>query len=591
MKARETIPPASGQAAGLDPGWIACEADEVSDVIVAAMAAGGVRHLFFNSGSDIMFYQEAVAKAEALHRPAPRLITVPHEVVALNAAVGYTMLTGRPAATAVHTDAGTLNYGVALHAAASGEHPVLITAGAAPHAYPGTMRGSRDHPIYWLQERSDQRGPIRPYVKWDWRLEFQDNPGLVVSRALQVALAAPKGPVFLSIPREVGMAPASGGRFPSVEHLCVPHPSGPDPHAIERLAAMLLDAERPLVVVGRSGKDPAAVPALVRVAELAGLWITEAGWRDRLNFPTTHPLFETGPALADADAVLVLDRRIPPWVPGDPAAPGPGCRIAWLAHDPITVEVPVWEFPGTLRIASDPRLALEALAQALEDRLTDRLRARARERIQAGASCQSQRERERAARTDAARSAVPIDPRWAIAQVAAITGPESILLEEAISAAPLLREHVRLERPGSYFNHGGSAGGWGPGAGIGAKLAEPGRDVILVSGDGFYLYGSPLSALWTAVHAGAPYLAVVLANGRYTTGTARLRDYYPDGYAVAAGFPGGVFEPVPDFAAVARAAGAFGEAVTDPAEVRPALRRGLAATRDGRPAVVSVRVA
>ena len=117
-----------------DPGWLACPADETGDVIVAAMAAGGIAHLFFNSGSDVMFYQEAIAKAAARGRPAPRLVTVPHETVALNAAVGYAMVTGRPAATAVHTDAGVLNSGVALHAASSGEHPVLIPAGGAPHA-------------------------------------------------------------------------------------------------------------------------------------------------------------------------------------------------------------------------------------------------------------------------------------------------------------------------------------------------------------------------------------------------------------------------------------------------------------------------
>jgi len=67
--------------------------------------------------------------------------------------------------------------------------------------------------------------------------------------------------------------------------------------------------------------------------------------------------------------------------------------------------------------------------------------------------------------------------------------------------------------------------------------------------------------------------------------------YYPGGFAERAGFPGGRFEPPPDFAADARAAGAFGEHVDDPAAVRPALLRGLEATRDGSPAVVAVRVA
>lgn len=594
MKARESLGTAREAARASTAGpaeWIACEADETGDVIVAAMAAGGIEYLFFNSGSDVMFYQEAVAKAEAHRRPTPRLVTVPHETVALNAAIGYAMATGRPAATAVHTDAGVLNYGVALHAASSGEHPVLITAGGAPHAYPGTARGARDRPVYWVQERRDQREFVRPYVKWDWRLEMQDNPGLVVSRAIQVARSAPRGPVFLSIPREVGMAPSRGARFPTVETLGVPHPPGPDPRAIERLAELLLDAERPLIVVGRSGKDPATVPALVRAAETAGLWVTEAAWRDRLNFPPDHPLFETGPALPEADAILLLDRRMPAWVPGERGAPAPECRIAWLSQDPIMLEVPVWEFPGWLRIASDPALGIDALRRAVEDRLTPARRDRARARLEAGAALQRVRAEERERRAQALRTAVPVDTRWVAHELAAVVDDRTVLLEETIGGAAPLREYARLSRPGSWFNHGGSAGGWASGAAVGVKLADPSRDVVLVSGDGFYMYGAAPAALWTAAHAGAPYLAVVLVNGRYTTGHARLRDYYPDSYAAAAGYPGGVFDPVPDFAAEARAGGALGEAVTDAAEVGPALRRGLAATREGRAAVVTVRVA
>jgi acetolactate synthase I/II/III large subunit len=594
MTAGESLGVAPGTAhAGpaQTPGWIACEADETGDVIVAAMAAGGIEYLFFNSGSDVMFYQEAVAKALAHRRPTPRLVTVPHETVALNAAIGYAMATGRPAATAVHTDAGVLNYGVALHAASSGEHPVLITAGGAPHAYPGTARGARDRPVYWVQERRDQREFVRPYVKWDWRLEMQDNAGLVVSRAIQVARSAPRGPVFLSIPREVGMAPQHGARFPTVEALGVPHPPGPDPRAVEALADVLLGAERPLLVVGRSGKDPATVPALVRLAEAAGLWVTEAAWRDRLNFPAEHPLFETGPAIAEADAILLFDRRMPAWVPGDRGAPAPECRIAWLSQDPIMLEVPVWEFPAWLRITSDPRLGLEALLRAVEDRLGPAHRDRARARLEAGAARQRAQAEERERRAHSVRAAVPVDSRWVAHELATVADGNTVLLEETISGAAPLREYVRLSHPGAWFNHGGSAGGWASGAAVGVKLADPSRDVVLVSGDGFYMYGSTPAALWTAAHAGAPYLAVVLVNGRYTTGHARLRDYYPDSYAAAAGYPGGVFDPVPDFAAEARAGGAHGEAVTDPAGVGPALRRGLAATRDGRAAVVTVRVA
>jgi acetolactate synthase-1/2/3 large subunit len=94
-----------------DPKWKEYGADEWSDALVAAMKLGGVEHLFFVSGSEIGFYQESVAKAQERGWPTPQLITVPHEGVALNAALGETMISGQPAATAVHVDVGTLNYG------------------------------------------------------------------------------------------------------------------------------------------------------------------------------------------------------------------------------------------------------------------------------------------------------------------------------------------------------------------------------------------------------------------------------------------------------------------------------------------------
>lgn len=98
-----------------DPRWKEYGAEEWSDALVAAMKLGGVEHLFFVSGSEIAFWQESVAKAQQRGWPAPRLITVLHEAVALNAALGSSMVSNQPAATAVHVDVGTLNYGGAIH--------------------------------------------------------------------------------------------------------------------------------------------------------------------------------------------------------------------------------------------------------------------------------------------------------------------------------------------------------------------------------------------------------------------------------------------------------------------------------------------
>src|SRR6185437_15642246 len=154
-------------------------ADTVGDALVAAMTLGGVDHLFFTSGTEIGFYQEAIAKARAQGRKAPRIITVTHESAALNAALGYAAVSGKPAATAAHVDVGTQHYGGAIHTAWRSGLPILITAGAPPVSLPGTFKGARDGGHLWMQDVPDQNGIVRQYMKWDHRLEYQDNPGLV----------------------------------------------------------------------------------------------------------------------------------------------------------------------------------------------------------------------------------------------------------------------------------------------------------------------------------------------------------------------------------------------------------------------------
>jgi acetolactate synthase-1/2/3 large subunit len=281
--------PVTERSAG---SWTEIAADSVGEAIVAALAAGGVDHIFFTSGSDIAFLQEAIPKAAALGRHAPiRLITVPHEHVGLNAALGYAAVSGRPTMTAAHVDAGTLNYGGAIHTAWRSGLPVLITAGSPPTAYAGSVPGARDEGGHlWMQESFDQHSIVRGYTKWDHRLTGQDDPGLVISRAIQVARSEPAGPVYLSFPKELVLQPTDGARFPSASQLGIPRPAALDTAAADEVAERLIGATSPVVVVSRSGRDPATVAPLVALAEAIGLAVVDAAQRAYLCFPMRHPL-------------------------------------------------------------------------------------------------------------------------------------------------------------------------------------------------------------------------------------------------------------------------------------------------------------
>ena len=294
-----------------EASWGQYGADEWSDALVASMKLGGVDNLFFVSGSEIAFWQESIAKAKDREWPAPRLVTVTHEGVALNAAAGDAMVSGKPSATAVHVDVGTLNFGAAIHTVWRGSYPVLMTAGTGPRAFPDSLIGGRDSPVQWVQEPRDQGEILRQYTKVDHRLEHQDNPGLMISRLLQVAMSEPKGPVYLTIPREVAMQRLPGAaRFPTRDQMGLARPAWPDPTDARRAAEWLIKADNPLLCLAKSGRNPETVGHVVRLAELLALPVNE-NHTDRLNFPTTHPLFGTGPAAKDADAILVMESPIP----------------------------------------------------------------------------------------------------------------------------------------------------------------------------------------------------------------------------------------------------------------------------------------
>jgi len=566
--------------------WIELNDADAGDAIVAAMGHGGVELLFFHSGAEIAFFQEAVAKAHALGLPAPRLITMTHEHAGLNAALGYAAVSGKPVATAAHVDAGTLNYGGAIHSALHSGLPVLITAGAAPAAYPGTLRGAREGGGHiWKQQAYDQNGIVRPYVKWDHRLEYQDNPGLIVSRALAVALTEPRGPVYLSIPRELALLDARERSFPSAAQLGIARPAAPDLDAIAEIAARLVAARNPFLVVSESGQDTATVPALVQLCESLALPVVNSAQKQYLCFPKNHPLWVGRADLSAADVVLSLQAAIP-WVPG-PTAPGPDAWVATIDLDPAKLRTPTFEFTADVRVTSAPLAAIEALLDAVRGLLAAGDRSRIAER--AARWDDHERARRAALETEIAARATrtPIDPLWLSHQIGRFAGTDTIVLDETLPGNDLDR-YLHCAEPGSFFGNPASSGGWSTGAAFGAKLAAPERDVLACTGDGFYMFSTANAVLWAAAHYGAPFTSVIYQNRSYSTGTTQIARMYPDGYAAKAGYEGGVFDPPIDFAMEAVACGAHGENVRDPGEILPALQRARAANRGGVPAVVSV---
>ena len=574
----------------LPANWAEHPVSDFGEAVVTAMGAAGIDHIFFTSGSELCFYQEAVAKARTMGRSAPKLVTITHEHVGLNAALGYAAVSGRPAVTAVHVDAGTLHQGGAIHTAYRSGLPVLMTAGGPPTAYPGSTRAARGAGGHlWMQEVYDQHGIVRQYMKWDHRLEVQDNPGLMVGRALQLACSPPCGPVYLSLPQDLSYRRIESVKFPTLAQLGVARPPAPDPDGIKEIASRLVQAKNPFVVMSGSGRNPATVLPLVQLCELLGMPAVNSISRAYLSFPMSHPLYQVECDLSSADIVLVIDADIP-WMPG-PKAPAPGCYVAVVDVDPVKQKFPTYEFPADLRLIADPLLSIRAISRSVEEMISGQEASRYVGRSAQWAKVSRDRFSALQAEAAARRNAQRIDSLWLGSEIGEMLAEDDIVIDDTLPSSRFY-QFVRLGRPGSYFCNPGTSGGWAPGAALGAKCAAPDRDVIAVSGDGFYMFGTPAAALWAAAHHKRPFMMIVFQNRTYSTGTARLNAFYPDSYSKGQNFDyeGGYFDPPIDFAKEAEAAGAYGENVLAPQQVGAALRRGREQIRRGIPAVISVRL-
>jgi acetolactate synthase-1/2/3 large subunit len=548
----------------------------------------GIDCFFGNAGTDFASIVDAFAKLAAEGKAVPRPLAVPHEFVAVSMAHGYYAVTGRPQVVMVHVTVGTANAVGAVINAARGQTPVIFTAGRTPITEDGGLKGARDTHIHWAQEAFDQGGMLREYVKWDYELRHPAQLEAVVDRALELALAEPRGPVYLMLPREVLALPLGELTISVPSRRQVASRRYPDPARIDEAAEILATARAPLVVTAEAGRSRAAVDGLVALAEAGAIPVLESS-PAHMNFPPQHFAHagyafgsQTHPAVGEADALLVVDCDVP-WFPSrirlrDDA------RVIHLAVDPFFSRYPMRSYPCDVPIAADPAAALPLLADAVRRRAGAAEVAARRDRLRAEHAA---RRAAWAAAAEAERGRTPIGFQWASRCVGDLLGPETIVVNEY----PLDLRHAPPPAPGSYFGSPHAGGlGWGLGAALGAKLAAPEKTVIATVGDGAYIFGIPTAAHYAARLHDLPILTVIFNNAAWEAVERATALVHPDGWAAATrSFPLSSLAPAPRYEEIVRAFDGHGERVEDPAELPAALARALRVVREERrQAVVNI---
>jgi len=559
-----------------------------AEAFLRVLGGMGVERIFASPGSEWAPVWDVLAKPDQRSEGFPLYLSSRHEEIAVGMARGYAMASGKLPAVMIHTTVGSLHASMALRAALHEHIPMVVFTGESI-AF-GEDEGP-DPGGQWLRHLADMGGPARLLercVKWSFGLNHKALLPATIQRACQLAMAAPRGPVFVSIPMEllfdtmINDAPASAA---------FPIPPAADPHGIEELARLLEKAKNPIIITEESGRTPAMVERLVKLAELLGAPVIETRSTTFGNFPGNHPLhggFDPKEYLSEADLVFLL-AALQPWHPPS-AGPGPETKIVVLDEDPLHAGLPFWGYSFDLCLAGELESSLGLLLEKLQKQLSpgDRGRVDRTEKWRRRSEARREEWKKEAA---AVQGKKPMDTRWAVSELGRVLPKDAMVVEETITHRLAVHRYLDGLAPGSFF--AGCLGGLGTGLGtaLGVKSAFPERPVVAVIGDGSFNYNPVLAALGFCQEYGTPILIVLLNNHGYLSMKASVPRYFPEGWSVKnKNFVGTSINPPPEYAAVAKAFGGYGEKVEEPGELGGALERGLQAVASGQLALIDVRL-
>jgi len=532
----------------------------------------GVDIIFGNPGTTELPLMDALAVESDL-----RYVLALQEAAVMAMADGYAQASGKLAVVNLHVAPGLGNAMGMLYDAQKSGAPILVTAGQHDQSFNVT------EPILW----ADLPTIARPLVKWSSEVHRLADLPRLVHRAAKTAMAPPTGPVFLSLPGDI--LNAEGDVDLSAPTRIAPRVRG-DRTAIEAAAALLAGAERPLIIAGDAVAQGRAHAELIELAEMIGAPVYAEFVPNTASFPASHPLFRgTLARLAPAVRAVLEQYDLLFSAGGDlltlslpsPIEPIPdGLAIIHLDVDP-------WElgknFPARVAILGDPKATLPEISAAVRHRMTSGDRGRAGERLAAvSKAIRAEREALRA-KAKAAAGQTPVQAQSLFQALGAMLPRDAVMVEEAVSSSPGLRQLIDSDDPQSFFGLRGGGIGWGLPAAIGVKLALPDRPVVALIGDGSAMY--TCQALWTAAHDRVAVIFIILNNSSYRILKQRLNALR--GHAAQTDVYVGMdlVDPAIDYVGLARSLGIAAERTRTVAETIDLVGKALAA---GAPMLIDV---
>jgi len=492
------------------------------------------------------------------------------ESIAVLTADGYARSTKKPTLVQLHSAPGIGNAVGALYQAKRGHAPLVVIGGDAGQKYMNMD----------AQMANDLVAMMEPVTKYSTMVLDSRSLLRTLRRAIKIAATPPMGPVYICLPQDILDEINEEEVFPtSIPSTRVV----PDPELINQTADMLLNAENPMIYIGDGVSYSGATDELTKVAELIGAEVYGSDVGD-LNMDTTHPCYQgtTGhmfgshslPILQKGDVNLVVGTYMVPEVfpeLGDIYKPG-----AKVIHFDLNSYEIAKNHRVDLGVVSDPKLSLNALAVALEGKITDSQKMRAKSKMEGLADAKESARNREIEKDRENRGKTPMYMSEFAEALAERVPKDMIMFDEALTNFPPLVRYMPPKLPGHYFvTRGGSLGVGIPGA-IGAKIANPDKTVIGFTGDGGSMY--TIQALWSAARHNTGAKFVICNNGSYRLLQMNVDAYWKEIGVEQHEFPlcFDLSKPAIDFAALAKSLGVDAVRVEKPEEIAPAIEKMLA---------------
>ncbi len=565
-----------------------------SDVIVDLIKRFGFPFITLNPGASFRGLHDSLVNYGG---DEPPMMLCQHEEIAVQIAHGYAKATGKPMAVILHDLVGLLHSCMAIYYAYIDRVPIFIMGATGP------MDEAKRRPhIDWTHTALVQGNAVRDYVKWDYQPTSVEGVPESFARAYSIMTTEPQGPVYMCYDAALQEAPLeSAVTLPPAGMVATPSPMAPDPAAIKVIADKLIAAEYPLLLAEYAGRRAGGFESIVELAETVGAAVWDVN--NALNFPNKHPLCLSmdKASLKHADLVVGLD--VQDWEKQltelnnalrtrENLTP-PHCDFVEIGFGEINISKWSMDYcrmqPCSVRALGDTALGIPELTRlcktriagdaALQKRIAERKTAIGKRHDQVWAQWQDE------ARTDWDASPITFSRL-------ALEIWEVIKNEDWVLTANNLKHQVRklwdFDKP--YRTPGvelGTATQIGISLGVALAHRGKGRVVVDIQPDGDLMFDA--GALWVAAKYQIPMLVVMHNNRAYYNDWAhQLRMAKLRGTDEARAHIGmDLYGPEPDFGALARSMGCYGEGPIDkPQDIRPALERALAEVKKGRLALV-----